>query len=230
MSILVRNVSKSFGDFVAVDDVSLEVESGSLTALLGPSGSGKSTLLRIIAGLETPDAGEILLAGEGRNRARAAEAQRRLRLPALRGFQAHDRAGQHRIRAQGAEAAEGRDPGARRRAPAPRPAPGLRPPVSGPALGRTAPADGSRAGARARAAGSPPRRALRSPRRARPRRAARVAATAARRRPRDDRLRHARPGRGDGDLGPDRGPEPRTRSSRSGRLESSTTSPRASSS
>ena len=62
MSILVRNVSKSFGDFVAVDNVSLEVESGSLTALLGPSGSGKSTLLRIIAGLETPDAGEILLA------------------------------------------------------------------------------------------------------------------------------------------------------------------------
>jgi sulfate/thiosulfate transport system ATP-binding protein len=63
MSILVRGVSKRFGDFVAVDNVSLEVESGSLTALLGPSGSGKSTLLRIIAGLETPDAGEILLAG-----------------------------------------------------------------------------------------------------------------------------------------------------------------------
>jgi sulfate transport system ATP-binding protein len=64
MSILVRNVSKRFGDFVAVDDVTLEVERGSLTALLGPSGSGKSTLLRIIAGLEWPDAGEILLSGE----------------------------------------------------------------------------------------------------------------------------------------------------------------------
>jgi sulfate transport system ATP-binding protein len=64
MSIIVRNITKRFGDFVAVDDVSLEVESGALTALLGPSGSGKSTLLRIIAGLETPDAGEILLSGK----------------------------------------------------------------------------------------------------------------------------------------------------------------------
>jgi sulfate transport system ATP-binding protein len=64
MSILVRNVSKRFGDFVAVDDVSLEVDGGSLTALLGPSGSGKSTLLRIIAGLESPDNGEIVLSGE----------------------------------------------------------------------------------------------------------------------------------------------------------------------
>jgi sulfate/thiosulfate transport system ATP-binding protein len=64
MSILVRNVSKRFGDFVAVDDVSLEVDGGSLTALLGPSGSGKSTLLRIIAGLEYPDSGEIVLSGK----------------------------------------------------------------------------------------------------------------------------------------------------------------------
>ena len=57
MSISVRNVSKRFGDFVALDDVSVEVATGSLTALLGPSGSGKSTLLRVIAGLETPDSG-----------------------------------------------------------------------------------------------------------------------------------------------------------------------------
>jgi len=64
MSIEIRNVCKRFGDFVALDDVSLEVESGSLTALLGPSGSGKSTLLRIIAGLEWPDTGEIRLSGE----------------------------------------------------------------------------------------------------------------------------------------------------------------------
>jgi sulfate transport system ATP-binding protein len=64
MAIEVRNVDKRFGDFVALDDVSLTVADGSLTALLGPSGSGKSTLLRIIAGLETPDAGRVLIAGD----------------------------------------------------------------------------------------------------------------------------------------------------------------------
>jgi sulfate transport system ATP-binding protein len=68
MSIVVRSVSKRFGTFVALDDVSVEVASGSLTALLGPSGSGKSTLLRIIAGLETPDAGEIVLEGADASR------------------------------------------------------------------------------------------------------------------------------------------------------------------
>jgi sulfate transport system ATP-binding protein len=64
LSIEVRNINKRFGDFVAVDDVSLEIPDGSLTAVLGPSGSGKSTLLRIIAGLEKPDSGEVLLAGK----------------------------------------------------------------------------------------------------------------------------------------------------------------------
>jgi sulfate/thiosulfate transport system ATP-binding protein len=59
MAIEVRNVSKRFGDFVALEDVCIRVNDGALTALLGPSGSGKSTLLRIIAGLETPDAGEV---------------------------------------------------------------------------------------------------------------------------------------------------------------------------
>jgi sulfate transport system ATP-binding protein len=64
MSIVVDSVSKRFGDFVALDDVSLEVRDGSLTALLGPSGGGKSTLLRVIAGLETPDSGAVSIAGE----------------------------------------------------------------------------------------------------------------------------------------------------------------------
>jgi sulfate/thiosulfate transport system ATP-binding protein len=63
MSIVVSNVSKQFGEFVALDDVSVEVHGGALTALLGPSGSGKSTLLRIIAGLERPDAGSISISG-----------------------------------------------------------------------------------------------------------------------------------------------------------------------
>jgi sulfate/thiosulfate transport system ATP-binding protein len=56
-----RSVSKMFGSFVALDDVSVEVPVGSLTALLGPSGSGKSTLLRIIAGLERPDTGRVVI-------------------------------------------------------------------------------------------------------------------------------------------------------------------------
>jgi sulfate transport system ATP-binding protein len=64
MSIVARNIAKRFGSFVALDDVSVEVGTGSLTALLGPSGSGKSTLLRIVAGLETPDGGKIILDGE----------------------------------------------------------------------------------------------------------------------------------------------------------------------
>jgi len=63
MSITIRGVSRRFGDFEALDDVSVEIPSGSLTALLGPSGSGKSTLLRVIAGLERPDAGAVEIDG-----------------------------------------------------------------------------------------------------------------------------------------------------------------------
>ena len=63
MAIVARSVTKRFGDFVALDDASIEVPSGSLTALLGPSGSGKSTLLRVIAGLERPESGTVELDG-----------------------------------------------------------------------------------------------------------------------------------------------------------------------
>jgi sulfate/thiosulfate transport system ATP-binding protein len=68
MSIEVRNVTKRFGDFVAVDDVSLAFPGGELTALLGPSGSGKTSLLRIIAGLERADRGQVLFSGEDTTR------------------------------------------------------------------------------------------------------------------------------------------------------------------
>jgi sulfate transport system ATP-binding protein len=64
MGIRVTDVVKRFGDFVALDRVSVEIPPGTLTALLGPSGGGKSTLLRVIAGLEQPDEGRVEIAGQ----------------------------------------------------------------------------------------------------------------------------------------------------------------------
>ncbi|WP_136513180.1 sulfate/molybdate ABC transporter ATP-binding protein [Geomonas edaphica] len=75
MSIDIEGISKTFGGFVALDNVSLKVPSGELVALLGPSGSGKTSLLRIIAGLETPDSGRILFDGKEATKRQVQERQ-----------------------------------------------------------------------------------------------------------------------------------------------------------
>jgi sulfate/thiosulfate transport system ATP-binding protein len=72
-TIEVQGLTKTFGGFLAVDDISFMAQDGKITALLGPSGSGKSTALRMIAGLERPDAGRITLAGEDQTEASVQE-------------------------------------------------------------------------------------------------------------------------------------------------------------
>ena len=64
MKISIKNVHRNYGDFAALNDVSLDIKEGWHTALLGPSGSGKSTLLRSITGLDQPDSGAIIIDGE----------------------------------------------------------------------------------------------------------------------------------------------------------------------
>ena len=75
MSIQVKNIHKQFGDFVALDNISLDFPTGELVALLGPSGWGKTSLLRIIAGLDTPDSGQVILEGEDASNTHVRERQ-----------------------------------------------------------------------------------------------------------------------------------------------------------
>ena len=66
MYVELKNINKNFGDYKASDNVNFGVEKGKLIGLLGPSGSGKTTILRMIAGLETPDSGDIIIDGESK--------------------------------------------------------------------------------------------------------------------------------------------------------------------
>lgn len=107
MSIEVVGLNKNFGDFVALDNVDVSIPTGQLTALLGPSGGGKSTLLRIIAGLERADSGSVTIEGTDATHLPSSKAQRRFRVPALRGVQAHERGQERRVRPGDSKAAKG---------------------------------------------------------------------------------------------------------------------------
>ncbi|MCR5624212.1 MAG: ATP-binding cassette domain-containing protein, partial [Lachnospiraceae bacterium] len=73
MYVELKNINKNYGDFQASKDVNFGIEKGSLVALLGPSGSGKTTILRMIAGLETPNSGEIIIDGKTVNNVNPAD-------------------------------------------------------------------------------------------------------------------------------------------------------------
>ena len=109
MAIRIEGLSKRFGDFQALRDVSLDIPDGELTALLGPSGSGKSTLLRIIAGLETPDSGAVWLGD--RDVTRVSPQQRGIGFvfQHYAPFKHMTVSRQRRLRADDPEASQGRD-------------------------------------------------------------------------------------------------------------------------
>ena len=223
MSIIVRDVGKSFGDFAALTDVCVEIPTGSLTALLGPSGGGKSTLLRVIAGLEKPDTGSVEI--EGRDATRLPAQDRGVGF-VFQHYAAFKHLTVERNVAFGLEIRKRPKPEIKEKVRELLELVHLEPvraPLPGAALGWPAAAHGAGPRPRGGAAGAAPRRAVRRARRPGPQGAARLAAAAARPGARHDGVRDARPGGGDGGRRLDRRDRGRARSSRSARRTTSTT-------
>ena len=97
--LVLTRVTKKFGTFTAVDDLDLTIPQGSFFALLGPSGCGKTTTLRMVAGLEDPTAGRILIGDHGHHRDQAVQAAGQHGVPELRAVPAHGRVRERRVRA-----------------------------------------------------------------------------------------------------------------------------------
>ena len=139
----IEKVTKKFGDFYAVDDVSLDIWKGELFCLLGGSGCGKSTLLRMLAGFETPTSGTDRDRRAGHDRAPGLRAADQHDVPVLRPLPAHDGGEERRLRPlpRRDEGRGGARPG--RRHPAARQARRAGPAQAAPALGRAAAAGGA---------------------------------------------------------------------------------------
>ena len=206
MAIEARDITKRFGDYVALDDVSVHVPDGSLTALLGPSRQRQEHASARDRRARDARLGHRADRGRGHHAVdRCARAGWASCFQHYAAFKHMTVRRQRRLRPDDPQAAEGRERraggGAARTCRARRRLGG---PLPLAALGRPAPADGARPRARGRAARAAARRAVRRARRPRARGAARMAAPPPRRGPRDDDLRHARPGGGDGDRRADR--------------------------
>ena len=154
MAISVKNVTKRFGDFVALDDVSIDVPDGGLTALLGPSGSGKSTLLRVIAGLEQPDEGQVLISGEDNTETRVQDRNVGFVFQHYAAFKHMTVYDNIAFGLQDQGRGQRHDPRAGQAADRPGAPEGVREALPEPALRRPAPADGAGQGAGGRAAGA----------------------------------------------------------------------------